>query len=108
MQVKDIWINTRHEVRLSLEHSDERMSVEYNRTGAQFRPSAVRVSWNFATITGWELDTLVVSGPKVKKDGTDAQGYGKRTFHYGRDIENAPAWLTEMVERYEATRPAVA
>jgi hypothetical protein len=100
MKIEDISIYTRHTVSLRV-ISDERLNPDYSK--GEFRVQQVNLGWLFEN-GSWSLADCRVAGPMVKKDGSDGERVGKADFAAWRKREK-PAWLVELIERYEATRP---
>lgn len=96
-----------HSVVLELQ-SDELLPPDYN-IGRPFRPEELRLTWLWASDEPrWRLDSALVTGSRLKNDGTrSAQGHGRRSFarRYSTTAEHltddAPDWVRDLVDQHE-------
>lgn len=102
----DVHEHTEHSVRISLGESDIRLKPDYRRTG-ELRPTSISFAWRWNDEAGeWALSTATVSGPIVKKDGSDGQNFGKTGYNdgfRGKLKDDIPQWVLDLLDAHTPT-----
>jgi hypothetical protein len=105
MDVIDVSTFTHHRVRIDVADTGDLMAPDYRK--GEFRPAAVRIEWqSFDEGVSWRLSTVEVTGPMLKKDGTDSQNIGKRNFSMYAD-QVRPLWLQSLLDEHTSRLSAV-
>lgn len=66
-------------------------------TKSDLRPEHIAISYYCSNNDAWEVSAIRVSGPRIKKDGTDSKTRHTYTY-YGASW--APEWVQDFVNKY--------
>lgn len=73
------------------------------RAAKRFMPARALIHWRRSDVEpAWILADAVVSGPRLKADGTDSKAPEYEQTYFGGHRDDLPDWLAEIVE---STRP---
>lgn len=88
------------EVRIGVEIEDGPvLPMAYSRAGGRYRVDAVSVVWSMDQHGQWDAQFVTLSGPRIKKDGTDSlNGYECPLMSY--DLRALAAGGETAVERW--------
>lgn len=105
-QKLDVHEYVRHSTHVFFADNTLRLKPDYVRNG-ELRPTNLAVSWTWKSEEGaWSLESVTVSGPIIKKDGTDGRSRGKVSFTPGFNgvLKNdTPSWVVSLVEAHTPT-----
>lgn len=88
----------RPEVRIGVEIEDGPvLPMAYSRAGGRYRVDAVSVMWSMDQHGQWDAQFVTLSGPRIKKDGTDSLNrYECPLMSYDlRDLKDGKATAVE-------------
>jgi hypothetical protein len=103
MEESHVVRSTVHSVYMAVDGPAEPIETRYGSAFA-IQPSHVKLVWHSTPKDGWVLTDAMVHGQNLKKDGSLGVRAGKRDFEYkGQLLDDAPAWLVELVEQYRPT-----
>lgn len=80
--------------------------MPYSRIGATFHPTALRLSYVRTNDGPWQFDSGRVSGPAIRKDGSDGKNTSDITI-WRQDATNSrlPSWITDAIPAHQPDQP---
>lgn len=62
-----------------------------------FQPARLSLQYRRVDDDPWELDSVQISGPKLKKDGSQSTRWGRYSWW---ERENSPEWVQKLIDDY--------
>jgi hypothetical protein len=92
---------TEHRVNLTVVDCTEQIQTKFG-SETLMRPEFVSLRWSFDRQKGWELRAARLTGPNIRKDGSESRIKGSRDFEENGDlVYDTPSWLRALARDYE-------
>ncbi len=92
---------TEHRVNLTVEDCQEQVQTKFG-SETLMRPRFVSLRWSFDRGTGWTLRAARLSGPNIRKDGSEGRVQGTRDYEENGDlVYDTPSWLRALADDYK-------